>query len=54
MRTVRRFLRRLISWTTRGRDEERLQDEIAEHLALLTAENVRVSLPPHEAAGRPT
>jgi hypothetical protein len=49
MRTLRRFLRRLSSWAATERDEERLQAEIEEHLALQTAENVQAGLPPVEA-----
>ena len=40
MRALRRFLKRLISWSS-ARDEERLREEIEEHLALQTAENLR-------------
>lgn len=49
MRTLRRFLTRLRTSVTQGRDEERLREEIEEHLALQTAENLRAGLPPHEA-----
>src|SRR6185312_10533770 len=49
MRTLRRFFRRLISWTATQRDEERLRAEIEEYLALQTAENVRAGLSPIEA-----
>jgi predicted permease len=49
MRTVRRFVKRLVSWTTTERDEERLRAEIQEHIALETAENVRAGLSPAEA-----
>src|SRR5436309_3246883 len=49
MRTLRRFFKRLSSWTTRRRDEERLHAEIEDHLALRTAENVRAGLSPIEA-----
>ncbi|HEX4807673.1 MAG TPA: ABC transporter permease [Bryobacteraceae bacterium] len=49
MRTIRRFFRRLISWATTQRDEERLRAEIEEHLALQTDENVRAGLSPIEA-----
>lgn len=44
MRSLRRFFRRLISSATARRDEERLQAEIEEHLALQTAENLRAGL----------
>ena len=49
MRTLRRFFRRLSSWATSRRDEERLRTEIEEHLAMQTAENVQTGLSPVEA-----
>ncbi|HYM00807.1 MAG TPA: permease prefix domain 1-containing protein, partial [Blastocatellia bacterium] len=49
MRTLRRFLKRLASWSTTRQDEERLQAEIEEHLALQTADNIRAGLSPIEA-----
>src|SRR6185437_1656436 len=49
MRFARRFLKRLRSWATTKRDEERLRAEIEEHLALQTAENLRAGLSPVEA-----
>ena len=49
MRALRRFFKRLISWATTRRDEERLRAEIEEHLALQTAENLRAGLSPAEA-----
>jgi predicted permease len=49
MKGLRRFFRRLTSWATRRRDEERLRAEIEEHLAMQTAENVRAGLPHSEA-----
>ena len=49
MRTVRQLFKRLSSWATTQQDEERLQAEIEEHLALETAENVRAGLSPIEA-----
>jgi len=49
MKSLRRFLKRLSSWATRRRDEERLREEIEEHLGLQTAENVRAGLAPMEA-----
>jgi hypothetical protein len=49
MRSLRRFFHRLVSWTTAQRDEERLQAEIEEHLALQTAENLRAGLSPADA-----
>src|SRR5215510_14009227 len=49
MRALRRFFKRLSSWATRRQDEERLREEIEEHLALQTAEYVRAGLAPDEA-----
>ena len=49
MRALRRFFNRLIFWTKVQQDEDRLQAEIEEHLALQTAENVRAGLSPTEA-----
>jgi predicted permease len=51
MRTLKRFLRRIASWATKRQDEERLRQEIEEHLALQAADNVRAGLS-HEAARR--
>ena len=49
MKSLRRFLTRVFSFATRRRDEERLKEEIEEHLALQTAENLRAGLSPIEA-----
>jgi len=49
MRTLRRFYKRLTSWATRQRDEDRLRAEIEEHIALQTEENARAGLSPLEA-----
>ena len=49
MRALLRLLKRLISVVTRENDEERLQTEIDEHLALRTADNIRAGLSPIEA-----
>jgi predicted permease len=49
MKALRRFWKRLISPATKRRDEARLRVEIEEHLALLTAGNIRAGLPPDEA-----
>ncbi len=49
MKALRRFFKRLTSWATMRQDEERLQAEIEEHLALQTAENIRGGLSPVEA-----
>src|SRR2546430_3020623 len=49
MRTFRRFFKRLSSWASTQQDEERLQAEIEEHLAMQTAENLQAGLSPTEA-----
>ena len=51
MKALRRFFRRLTSWTTSARDEEFLRAEIDDHVAMQTAEYVRDGLSP-EAARR--
>jgi putative ABC transport system permease protein len=52
MRSLRRFLRRLSNAATAGRRDERLNElneEIEEHLALQTAENLQAGMSPGEA-----
>ena len=49
MRTLRRCFRRLTSWATTRRDEERLRAEIEDHLAHQTAEYIRSGLSVIEA-----
>jgi predicted permease len=49
MRYLRRFLHRVVNVVTRRTQDERLKEEIAEHLALQTAENLRAGLSPVEA-----
>jgi predicted permease len=49
MRVLRRFLMRLSNSATRHRADERLQEEIAEHLALQTEENLRAGMRSGEA-----
>jgi predicted permease len=49
MKSLRRFFARLASLTTRRRQDERLKEEIDEHIALQTAENIRAGLSPVEA-----
>ena len=49
LRFLRRFLIRLSNFTTRQSADQRLQEEIAEHLALQTEENVRAGMAPAEA-----
>src|SRR6202789_2888305 len=49
MRFLRRFFIRLSNFTTGRRADQRLQEEMAEHLALQTEENLRAGMPPVEA-----
>ena len=49
MKTLRRFISRLGSFATRRQHDERLREEIEEHIALQTEENVRAGMPPAEA-----
>jgi putative ABC transport system permease protein len=49
MKSLRRLLPRVGRPATRRRYDERLREEIEEHLALQTAENLRAGLPPVEA-----
>jgi len=49
MKRLRRFVKRLTSWTRTEQDEERLRAEIEEHLVLQTADNLRAGLSPDEA-----
>jgi predicted permease len=49
MRALRRFLTRLVNTTAGRTQEERLREEIEEHIALQTAENLRAGLSPVEA-----
>ena len=49
MKSLRRFLSRLGHFATKRRDDERLRQEIAEHIALQTEENLRAGLSPVEA-----
>jgi len=49
MKTLRRFFTRLFNSAARRAQEERLREEIAEHITLQTAENLRAGLPPVEA-----
>lgn len=48
-KTLKRFLARFGSYCTKMRDEERLKQEIEEHLALQTDENLRAGLSAGEA-----
>src|SRR6202162_2997693 len=49
MKSLRRFFSRLASLVTRRVQDERLREEINEHIALQTAENIRAGLSPVEA-----
>jgi predicted permease len=49
MKSLRRFFARLASLTTKRAQDDRLREEIAEHIALQTAENLRAGLSPGEA-----
>jgi len=49
MKSLRRFFARLFSSATRQTQEERLREEIDEHIALQTAENLGAGLSPVEA-----
>jgi predicted permease len=49
MKILRRFFTRLFNSAAKRAQEERLREEIAEHIALQTAENVRAGLSPIEA-----
>src|SRR5271168_5123945 len=49
MRFLRRFFIRLSNLTTGRRADQRLQEEMAEHLALQTEENLRAGMSPAEA-----
>jgi len=49
MKLLRRFFARLGNSATRRAQDERLREEIDEHIALQTAENLRAGLSPVEA-----
>jgi putative ABC transport system permease protein len=49
MRAFRRLLARIRNLATRRRGDARLREEIEQHLALQTEENLRAGLPPTEA-----
>ena len=49
MRQLRRFFIRLTTSATRRRDEERLREELDDHIALQTDENVRAGMAAAEA-----
>ena len=49
MKFLRRFFIRLSNFTTGRRADQRLREEMAEHLALQTEENLRAGMSPAEA-----
>jgi predicted permease len=49
MRSLRRFFTRMVNSATRRAQDERLRQEIEEHIALQTEENLRAGLSPVEA-----
>ena len=49
MRSLRRFLNRVLNLATRRTYDQRLTEEIEEHIALQTADNLRAGLSPVEA-----
>ena len=49
MRFLKRFLNRLFNSASRRANDERLREEIEDHIALQTAENLRAGLSPVEA-----
>jgi predicted permease len=49
MRSLRRFLARLANFATRRQNDQRLREEMEEHLAQQTAENIRAGMLPVEA-----
>ena len=49
MKSLRRFWVRLSNFATRRSADERLQEEVAEHLAFQTEENLRAGMSPSEA-----
>jgi predicted permease len=54
LRFLRRFLIRLSNFATRQSADQRLQEEIAEHLAFQTEENMRAGMSPAEARRQAT
>jgi predicted permease len=52
MKALRRFGKRLIATLLWRRDDDRIREELAEHLKLLTETHVRAGLPPYEAHRR--
>jgi hypothetical protein len=53
VKLLRRFFIRLSNLTTSRRADQRIREEIAEHLALQTEENLRAGMSPAEARAAP-
>jgi hypothetical protein len=51
MRLLRRFLARLKNFATGRRDDQRLREEMEQHLALQTEENLRAGMNAEEGWG---
>jgi hypothetical protein len=49
MKFLRRFFIRLSNFSSARRADQRLQEEMAEHIALQTEENLRAGMSPMEA-----
>src|ERR1700733_6514837 len=49
MRSLKRFMARLSNFATGRQDDQRLREEMEQHLALQTAENLRAGMPPAQA-----
>ena len=49
MRSLRRFFKRVSTFATRRRSDERLREEMESHLAAQTEENIRAGMAPAEA-----
>lgn len=49
MRTIRRFLARIQNFVARHRGDDRLREEMEQHLAMQTEENIRAGMPVREA-----
>jgi predicted permease len=49
MRSLRRLFRRLVNSAARRAEDDRMREEMEEHVALLTADNLRAGLSPVEA-----
>ncbi len=52
MRKLARFFARLRNFAVNRRNDERLQEEIEQHIALQTEDNIRAGMPPDEARRR--